>query len=187
MAVGRAPRIGDDFSNAGFDFDSRLGISVNDNMQTTVPHIYAIGDINGRQMLAHAAEMQAIRAVNHMLGKPDDIRLDIIPAAIFTNPEAGCVGLSEDKCKESGMEYSCRKAFYRANGKALAMNESEGMLKLLLDAEGKIIGCHVFGAHAADLAQEASVLMCKNTTVKELRHMVHIHPTLSEVLLSAAE
>ena len=187
MAVGRAPRIGDDFSNAGFDFDNRLGISVNDNMQTTVPHIYAIGDINGRQMLAHAAEMQAIRAVNHMLGKPDDIRLDIMPAAIFTNPEAGCVGLSEDKCKESGMEYSCRKAFYRANGKALAMNESEGMLKLLLDAKGKIIGCHVFGAHAADLAQEASVLMCKNTTVEELRHMVHIHPTLSEVLLSAAE
>ena len=187
LAVGRAPRISDDFSNAGLDFDARRGIIVDDNMQTNVSGVYAIGDVNCRQMLAHAAEMQGIHAVNCILNRADDIRLDIMPAAIFTNPEAGCVGFSEDLCKELGIEYTCHKSFYRANGKALAMNEPEGMLKLLADSEGRIIGCHVFGAHAADLAQEASVLMCKNTTVQELADMVHIHPTLSEILKVAAE
>lgn len=187
MAVGRAPRVADDFQNAGFEYDQRRGIVVDDNMQTTVAGIYAIGDVNGRQMLAHAAEMQGIHAVNQILGKEDGIRLDVMPAAIFTHPEAGCVGLSEDQCKERSIEYVCRKAFYRANGKALAMNEPEGMLKLLVGADGRIIGCHVFGAHAADLAQEASVLMCKEATIAELRDMVHIHPTLSEILLNAAE
>lgn len=187
LAVGRAPRVSDDFANAGFEYDNRRGIVVNDDMQTSVAGIYAIGDVNGRQMLAHAAEMQGIHAVNCILGRHDNIRLDVMPAAIFTLPEAGCVGLTEDQCKERGMEYTCHKSFYRANGKALAMNESEGMLKLMADAEGHIIGCHVFGAHAADLAQEASVLMCKNTTLHELSQMVHIHPTLSEILLAAAE
>ena len=187
LAVGRAPRVSDDFVHAGFKYDNRKGITVDDNMQTTVESIYAIGDVNGRQMLAHAAEMQGIHAVNCILRRKDQIRLDIMPAAIFTNPEAGCVGMTEDQCKEQGISYTCHKSFYRANGKALAMNESEGMLKLLADAEGRIIGCHVFGAHAADLAQEASVLMCKDTTLHELSQMVHIHPTLSEILLAAAE
>ena len=188
MATGRKPRIQPDFAKAGFEYDERKGITVNENFETTVKGIYAIGDVNGRQMLAHAAEMQAIRAVNHILGKKDNIRFDVMPAAIFTTPEAACVGASEDQLKEQGVAYECRKAFYRANGKALAMNESEGLVKLFSEPNaGKILGCHVFGAHSADLAQEASVLMCMGTTVEQLRDMVHIHPTLSELLLAAAE
>ena len=187
MAVGRAPRVFDHFSRAGFEYSERTGIQVNEHLQTTVPHIYAIGDVNARQMLAHAAEMQGIHVVNQILGKTDDIRLDIMPAAIFTLPEAACVGLSEDACKEQGREYVCRKSFWRANGKALAMNESEGLLKLIASPQGDILGCHAFGAHAADLIQEVSALMCRNTTVEQLSHIVHIHPTLSEILHSAAE
>ena len=188
MATGRKPRVQADFAKAGFEYDERKGITVNDNFETTVKGIYAIGDVNGKQMLAHAAEMQAIRAVNHILGKKDGIRFEIMPAAIFTTPEAACVGASEDQLKEQGVEFECRKAFYRANGKALAMNESEGLLKLFSEPNaGKILGCHVFGAHSADLAQEASVLMCMGTTVEQLRDMVHIHPTLSELLFAAAE
>ena len=188
MATGRKPRVQPDFANAGFEYDERKGITVYENFETTVKGIYAIGDVNGKQMLAHAAEMQAIRAVNHILGKTDCIRFDIMPAAIFTTPEAACVGASEDQLKEQGVEYECRKAFYRANGKALAMNEPEGLLKLFSEPNaGKILGCHVFGAHSADLAQEASVLMCLDTTVEQLRDMVHIHPTLSELLFAAAE
>lgn len=187
MAVGRAPRISPDFANAGFEYNERTGIQVDDHLQTTIPGIYAIGDVNGKQMLAHAAEMQAIHAVNHILGKSDDIRLDIMPAAIFTNPEAACVGLSEDQYKESGADYVCKKAFWRANGKALAMNETEGMLKLIASPEGKILGCHAFGAHAADLIQEVSVLMCNGATVQQLANMTHIHPTLSEIVKAAAE
>ena len=188
MATGRKPRVQADFTKAGFEYDERKGVCVNENFETTVKGIYAIGDVNGKQMLAHAAEMQAIHAVNHILGKSDSIRFDIMPAAIFTTPEAACVGASEDQLKELGVAYECRKAFYRANGKALAMNESEGLLKLFSEPDaGKILGCHVFGAHSADLAQEASVLMCLDATVEQLRDMVHIHPTLSELLFAAAE
>ena len=186
MAVGRAPRVSPDFERAGFLYDERKGISTDADLRTSVPGIYAIGDVNGRQMLAHAAEMQGIHVVNTILGHSDGINLDIMPAAIFTHPEAACVGLSEDSCREQGIDYVCRKAFYRANGKALAIGEPEGMLKLISRPDGTIIGCHLFGAHAADIAQEASVLMCKGTTVDELADMVHIHPTLNEILFEAA-
>lgn len=188
MATGRKPRVQPDFANAGFEYDERKGVKVDDYCETTVAGIYAIGDVNGRQMLAHAAEMQAIHAVNHILGKQDGIRFDIMPAAIFTNPEAACVGPTEDQLKQEGTAYECRKAFWRANGKALAMGKTEGMLKLFSKPDaGRILGCHAYGAHSADIIQEVSVLMCHDTTVKQLRDMVHIHPTLSEILLTAAE
>ncbi|MBR1415210.1 MAG: dihydrolipoyl dehydrogenase [Prevotella sp.] len=202
MAVGRAPRVFDHFRNAGFDYDERRGITVDDHMQTTVPGIYAIGDVNGRQMLAHAAECQAKVAVESLTlsdfssdtgvkslnTQRSTLNAQTVPAAIFTSPEAACVGLTEDQLKEQGAAYECRKAFHRANGKALAMNEPEGMLKLLSEPDaGRILGCHAYGAHAADLIQEASSLMCRQTTVGQLREMVHIHPTLSEILLAAAE
>ena len=187
MATGRKPRVQTDFANAGFEYDERQGITVDANFETTVKGIYAIGDVNGRQMLAHAAEMQAVRAVNHILGKQDNIRFDIMPAAIFTEPEAACVGPTEDQLKASGTAYTCKKSFWRANGKALAMNATEGMLKLFVSPADEILGCHAYGAHAADIVQEVSVLMCKHTTLSELADMVHIHPTLSEILKSAAE
>ena len=193
MAVGRKPRVSDDFQNAGFEYDERQGIKVTSilSFETTVKGIYAIGDVNGLSMLAHAAEWQARQAVNAItMAPPPLIGTDgpHIPAAIFTNPEAACVGLSEDACQAKGIDYECHKAFYRANGKAIAMGETEGMVKLLSElGKGRIIGCHVFGAHAADLVQEVSVLMCRDTTVAQLRDMVHIHPTLSEILLTAAE
>jgi dihydrolipoamide dehydrogenase len=187
MATGRKPRTaGLNLEAVGITLTPQGAIPVDDNYQA-VSNIYAIGDANGRQMLAHAAEMQAIRAVNHILGKTDGIRFDIMPAAIFTEPEAACVGPTEDQLKEQGIAYECRKSFWRANGKALAMNETEGMLKLFASPEGEILGCHAFGAHAADIVQEVSVLMCKHTTLHELADMVHIHPTLSEILKNAAE
>ena len=187
MATGRKPRVQPDFAHAGFAYDERQGIQVDEHFETTVKGIYAIGDVNARQMLAHAAEMQAVRAVNHILGKADGIRFDIMPAAIFTEPEAACVGPSEDQLKAQGIAYVCKKSFWRANGKALAMGETDGMLKLFVSPSGEILGCHAFGAHATDIVQEVSVLMCKHTTLGELADMVHIHPTLSEILKAAVE
>ena len=188
MATGRKPRVQADFANAGIEFDERKGVTVDDHFKTTVNGIFAIGDVNGKQMLAHAAEMQAIHVVNQIIGKPDNIRFDIMPAAIFTQPEAACVGPTEDQLKAEGIAYECRKSFWRANGKALAMGETEGMLKLFVSPEdGAILGCHAYGAHSADIVQEVSVLMCKHTTIAELADMVHIHPTLSEILKSAVE
>lgn len=183
LAVGRKPNVeGLGLDEVGIAYDKK-GITVTDMMQTSVPGVYAIGDVNGRQMLAHAAEMQGKRAVNSILGLQDDIRFEIMPAAIFTNPEAACVGKTEELLKAEGVEYICQKHYYRANGKALAMNETEGMLKLLVGKDGLIIGCHVYGAHAADLVQEVSVLMCRNTTLQQLHDMTHIHPTLSEIIV----
>ena len=194
MATGRKPR------TEGLNLEA-LGVAlapngaipvdedfeVNSHLSPLTSHLYVIGDANGRQMLAHAAEMQAVHAVNQILGKPDGIRFDIMPAAIFTEPEAACVGPTEDQLKEQGIAYECKKSFWRANGKALAMGETEGLLKLFASPSGEILGCHAYGAHSADIIQEVSVLMCKHTTLSELADMVHIHPTLSEILKSAAE
>ena len=194
MATGRKPRTeGLNLEALGITLTPQGAIPVDDNYQVIshlsplTSHLYAIGDCNGRQMLAHAAEMQAVRAVNHILGKQDGIRFDIMPAAIFTTPEAACVGPTEDQLKEQGIAYECRKSFWRANGKALAMAETEGMLKLFMSPDGLILGCHAYGAHAADIVQEVSVLMCRDTTVTQLRDMVHIHPTLSEILKNAVD
>ena len=191
IATGRqADTEGLNLQAAGITPDARGFIPVDDNMQVTLlPSlpIYAIGDVNGRQLLAHAAEMQAVRAVNHILGRQDGIRFDIMPAAIFTDPEAACVGPSEDELKANGNDYLCRKAFWRANGKAMAMNQTEGMLKLFADPHERILGCHAYGAHAADIIQEVSVLMCRDTTITQLRDMVHIHPTLGEILRAATD
>lgn len=205
MATGRKPRLQPDFANAGFEYDERCGITVDDHFRTTVPGIFAIGDVNGRMMLAHAAEYQAKMVIDDILAHRSQqanghsspltphfslntSHPSIIPAAIFTNPEAACVGPTEDQLKADGVVYECRKAFYRANGKALAMNETEGMVKLFSEPDaGLILGCHAFGAHSADMVQEVSALMCRDTTVAHLRNMVHIHPTLGEILLTAAE
>lgn len=183
VAVGRRPRVeGIGLENTSVTFSDK-GISVDDNMQTSVPGIYAIGDVNARCMLAHAATMQGLRAVNHILGKTDDIRLDIMPAAIFTHPEAACVGKTEDQLKAEGVAFEVYKSHYRSNGRALAMAETDGMLKLTVAAEsGLILGCHAYGAHSADMVQEVSALMCRDTTIAQLNDMVHIHPTLSEML-----
>ena len=207
MATGRKPRTeGLNLEALGITLAPNGAIPVDDNFQycgnhnsqlsivnSQLPKVYAIGDVNGRQMLAHAAEMQAVRAVNHILGKQDGIDFNIVPAAIFTTPEAACVGPTEDQLKAQGIAYECRKSFWRANGKALAMGETEGMLKLFItppsegQVGGLILGCHAYGAHAADIVQEVSVLMCKHTTIHELADMVHIHPTLSEILKNAVD
>ena len=184
VATGRKPNVSADFANAGFDYDERKGIATDENFQTTVEGIYAIGDVNGKQMLAHAAEMQGIHVVNRILGKQDNIRFEVMPAAIFTNPEAACVGPTEDQLKEAGTPFECHKSFYRANGKALAMGETEGMVKLCTaSGEGRILSAHIFGAHAADLVQEVTAYITLGATLQQLRETVHIHPTLSEVLI----
>ena len=194
MATGRKPRTeGLGLETIGVELAPNGAIPVDENYQLTptIQHplpIYAIGDVNGRQMLAHAAEMQAVHVVNQIIGKQDHIRFDIMPAAIFTEPEAACVGPTEDQLKAQDIAYECKKSFWRANGKAMAMNETEGMLKLFVSPDdGAILGCHAYGAHSADIVQEVSVLMCKHTTIAELANMVHIHPTLSEILKNAVD
>ena len=185
IATGRKPNIeGLNLEAAGVECSPK-GITVNDNMLTSVPHIYAIGDVTGRQMLAHAATFMGFRAVNAIVGKADKIRFDIMPSAIFTYPEAAAVGLTEDQCKQQGIECRALKGYYRANGKALAIDEPEGMVKLVAGADGKILGCTSYGAHSADIVQEVTAYMNCNATVADIADSVHIHPTLSEILQDA--
>jgi dihydrolipoyl dehydrogenase len=182
VATGRAANVeGLGLEAAGINC-AKQGIETNEHYETNVPGVYAVGDVNGKQMLAHAASFQGTHVINRILGKEDKIRFDIMPAAVFTYPEAGSVGLSEDACKKEGISYTVKKGFYRSNGKALAMEETEGMVKVMADENGKILGCHVFGAHSADITQEVAVLMNNDATLADLADMIHIHPTIGEVL-----
>lgn len=187
VATGRKPRT-EDLNLEGIGIEtSRMGIVTNDNMQTNLPHIYAIGDVNGRQMLAHAATFQGRRAVNHILGVTDNIRLDIMPAAVFTYPEAASVGPTDDFCKNNSIAFTTRKVLCRANGRAQAMEQTDGFVKLLFDEANHVIACHAFGAGASSIVQEVASLMNFGVTREQLVDIVHIHPTLNELLLDAAK
>ena len=184
VATGRKPNTeGLGLECAGIDYTPK-GICTDDDFQTNVSGVYAIGDVNGKCMLAHAATFQGLHAVNRIIGKKDDIRFGIMPSAIFTRPEAASVGLTEEQLKAEGRQVECRKGFYRSNGKALAMGETDGMIKLLLDTadDNRIIAAHAFGAHASDIIQEVAALMNTGATAQTLADCIHIHPTLSEIL-----
>ena len=189
VATGRAPQVeGLELETAGIQYNGH-GILVNDDFTTTVPDIYAIGDVNGRQMLAHAATAQGRHAVNRILGLEDRIRFDIMPAAVFTRPEVASVGLTEELVRSQFPDYTTHKGFYRSNGKAQAIEATEGLVKIICDGkqpDSKIVGCHVMGANATAIVQEMAALMNFDVTLEQLRDIIHIHPTLNEVLLQAA-
>ncbi len=186
MAVGRAPRVdGLNLEAAGVEHSAK-GIIVDDWMRTNVPHIFAIGDVNAKMMLAHVASFQGLHALNAIDGKADDIDFNIVPSAVFTVPECGMVGLTEEACKAQGIEIRKGQSFFRANGKALAMGEPDGICKLIFNKEdGKLIGAHIMGVEAADLAQQCADLMNAGMTLEGIENIIFGHPTVSEVILSA--
>ena len=187
MSVGRKPVLPEGLDTVGITV-GRRGIEVDDNMMTNVEGVYAIGDVNGRMMLAHAASAQGQRALHAIMGKKDNIKLDIVPSAVFTVPELAMVGLTEEQCKEKEMDITVKKAFFRSNGKAVSMNETDGLLKMIVDnGTRQIVGCHICGAHAADLIQEVVTAMNASATVELLASSIHGHPTLSEVVLTVAK
>lgn len=185
MAVGRRPNVeGLNLEAAGIDY-TRKGITVNDSFETSVPGVFAIGDVTGGIMLAHAATYQGLHALNCICGGQDSIRFDLIPAAVFTMPEVATVGLTEEQCREQELPVRCLKSFYRANGKAVSMDETDGYCKLIVDNNGKVLGAHIMGAHASDLIHEITTAINLGATLDKLQSVIHAHPTLSEVLQSA--
>ncbi|KAJ9154589.1 hypothetical protein P3X46_027909 [Hevea brasiliensis] len=152
-----------------------------------VPHLYCIGDANGKMMLAHAASAQGISVVEQITGRDHVLNHLSIPAACFTHPEISMVGLTEPQAREKGeteaFEVSVAKTSFKANTKALAENEGEGLAKLIYRPDtGEILGVHIFGLHAADLIHEASNAIALGTRIQDIKFAVHAHPTLSEVL-----
>lgn len=183
MSVGRTPNTADLYLEAANIAYTRKGIEVDDNMQTSVPHIYAIGDVNGKMMLAHVATFQGTRALNHMQGISDKIKFNFVPAAVFTIPEVASVGLTEAQCDDKELDYKIVKVPFGAVGKAVAMGEPDGFCKLIIDNETRsILGCHIMGAHASDLIQEVVTLMNLNVTIDDARDIIHAHPTLNEII-----
>ena len=188
MAVGRRANVASlNLSDIGVEYTPK-GIAVNEYMQTNLPHVYAIGDVNGKMMLAHAATFQGIVALDHIMDISNEIDLSVMPAAVFTSPEAATVGLTEDECKEKGIAVKCLKSFFRANGKAVTMGETDGFCKLIVEAEApsRILGCHLFGPHSSDIIQEVAALINRKSTLEDFKSIIHTHPTLVEVLQSAA-
>jgi len=172
-------------TNRGFiPVDDQLRVLVNG---TPVPHLWAVGDVTGKMMLAHTAAAQGTVAVDNILGHPRAIDYRSIPAATFTHPEISSVGLSEADAKElaakDGFELGSVRSYFKANSKALAELESDGLMKLLFNkSTGEVLGAHIYGLHAADLIQEIANAVARRQSVKQLANEVHTHPTLSEVV-----
>lgn len=176
MATGRRPNLPQGLELAGIETE-RGAIKVDPaTYATTAPDIYAIGDVNGLCMLAHAATAQA------RIVAGEDVNTDVIPSVIFTHPEAAAVGLTEAQCKERGVDYHTAKVPFRGNGKAVAIGQNDGIVKMIADNEGHIIGCQIVGPHASDLIGEVSVAIANRLTPHQLSATIHPHPTLLEIL-----
>ncbi|PSB33028.1 dihydrolipoyl dehydrogenase [Chlorogloea sp. CCALA 695] len=193
VATGRIPATQNlGLQTIGVELDRRGFIPVNDGMAVlsageVVPHLWAIGDANGKMMLAHAASGQGIVAVDNICGKERIVDYHSVPAAAFTHPEISYVGMTETAAKElgskEGFEVGAVRSYYKGNSKAIAEGEADGMAKLIFRQDtGEVLGVHIIGLHASDLIHEASAAIANRQTVHTLAHLVHAHPTLSEVL-----
>jgi dihydrolipoamide dehydrogenase len=162
-------------------------IAVNERMQTSIPHIYAVGDVTGGIMLAHVALAEAECAARNAMGHHASISYRAVPRCIYTSPEVGCVGLTESKAAEERGGVQVSRFPFHAVSKALLMEEAEGMIKIVASRQhGEILGVHIIGAHATELIAEAVLAMELEATVEELAHAIHPHPTLSEGMGEAA-
>ena len=193
VATGRIPATQSlGLESVGVELDRRNFIPVNDSMAVlssgeVIPHLWAIGDANGKMMLAHAASAQGILAVDNICGRHKEVDYRSIPAAAFTHPEISYVGMTEAAANElgsaEGFEVRTTKTYFKGNSKALAEGEADGMAKVVYRVDtGEVLGVHIFGMHASDLIHEASAAIANRQTVHTLAHLVHAHPTLSEVL-----
>lgn len=164
----------------------RPGIKVDENYQTNVKGIYAIGDVTGRVMLAHVASDEGKVCVERMAGHNARVNYDVVPNCIFTFPELASVGKTEEELTRDGVEYTASKFAFAGNGKALTLNATDGFVKVLAGSDDLILGVHIMGAHASDLIHEAIVAMHAQLTAAELATAMHAHPTLAEAVAEAA-
>lgn len=182
MAVGRAPVLPDGLADAGIDVE-RGAIVTDGQWRTSADGVWAIGDVNARCMLAHAATAQGHNVLCQFIPGLLPKNTDVIPSVVFAEPELAMVGLTEQQATEQGLDLDIRRTPYRANGKAVASGETDGLVKMMVDrATGRIAGCHILGAHAADLIHEAAVVMANGLPATAIAATVHAHPTLSELL-----
>ena len=187
LAIGRKPNtevLGEaapkfKLSNGGF-------LQVNQYFQTTLPQVWAIGDLIGGKLLAHKASHQGIVAVENMAGKKQTFDENLVPLAVFTEPELASVGLTEKEVVEKGISYSLGQFPLRANGRAVTMDEVDGQVRILVDKEGCLLGAHLLAPHASEMITELVLAMKERVKVTEIGESIHIHPTLAESIMEAA-
>ena len=185
VSLGRKPNT-EGLEVLGLKMDKN-GISINEKLETSVPGVYAIGDVNGKYQLAHLASAEGITAAENIFGQESKINYDIVPSCIYSFPEIAAVGLTEKVAREQGYDVTVSKFPLSANGKALAEGESIGFVKIVAEKKyGVILGVHIMAVHATDMISEAIVSMQMEGTVYDVAQAIHPHPTLSEVMMEAA-
>jgi dihydrolipoamide dehydrogenase len=188
VAVGRVPNTeGLGCEAAGIRKDARGRVEVNDHFATSVPGIYAIGDVIRGPMLAHKAEDEGVAVAELIAGQAGHVNYDVIPGVVYTSPEVASVGKTEDELKQAGVNYKAGKFLFIANGRAKANQTTDGFVKILADAKtDRVLGCHIIGPQAGELIHEVAVLMEFGGSAEDLARTCHAHPTLSEAVKEAA-
>jgi len=185
VSLGRQPNL-KGFENLNLDV-TKNGVTVDDHMETNIKGVYAIGDLNGKYMLAHVASAEGIVAAEAIMGSKNTINYKRVPSCIYSFPEVGVVGYTEQEAIEAGYDVDTSQFPLSANGKALAHGEKTGFVKIVLDKTyGEVLGVHIVAAHATDMIAEATASLELEATVHDLAKTVHPHPTLSEVVMEAA-
>ncbi|MEM9953649.1 MAG: dihydrolipoyl dehydrogenase [Chloroflexota bacterium] len=189
VAIGFKPRTtGYGLENTGVKLTDRGAIDINEKMQTNVPHIYAIGDVTAKIMLAHVAETMGIVAAENIAGAETvELDFDMMPRAIYCNPQIAAFGYTEAQAKEKGFDINVAKFPFQANGKALGLGEGSGFVKIISDKKyGELLGAHMIGANVTELLPELTLARTWELTPHEIARNVHAHPTLSEAIKEAA-
>ncbi len=188
ISTGRVPDFGGlNVQELGIELENE-GIKVDEYMRTNIPGIYAIGDVVAKKMLAHVAMMQGQVAVQHIAGIDRPMSYRVVPFCVFTNPEVASVGYNENEAREKFSEINIFRFPYRANGKALGMDEKDGFVKIIASAKDmQVVGVHIIGAHASDLIAEATLAVQQKCTAADIAGTIHAHPTLAETIAETAE
>jgi dihydrolipoamide dehydrogenase len=188
IAVGRKPNSDRLFGEElGIEIDERHTIIVNNKCQTSVPHIYAIGDVVRGPMLAHKGSEEGVMVAEHIAGNQVDVDYDLIPFVIYTHPEIAWVGKTEEECKTAGIKTNVGSFPFVASGRARAMAETEGQVKIIADADtDRVLGVHIFSAQASELIAQAVLMMEMQATAEDMALTMFAHPTLSEAMHEAA-
>jgi dihydrolipoamide dehydrogenase len=188
LAAGRVPGLGNiDVQRLGIELDGKT-IKVDEKMRTNIPGIYAVGDVVGKIMLAHVASREGIVAVENISGKEVLMDYKVVPNCVFSMPEVASVGLTEEEARKENDNIKVSKFPFMANGKALAMGEIKGMVKIIADGDTlELLGLHILGVHASDLIAEGTLALSMEATAFEIVNTIHAHPTLAETIAEAAE